>query len=160
MGGQRESFFGRIATSHGASKPRGPMQTITVQKKRRMRWLVVLVLGLGGLMWWHQGGRLPNWAPEWARSIAPSGEAAKREYRLVGGFPAAASLEDFRTLAALSQGNNDQAIQRLRDQGLVWETIEGLKVRVVSQRPSSREVEVREVESGKAYWTYADALEK
>jgi len=79
---------------------------------------------------------------------------------LAGGFPAAASLEDFRRLSALSQGNNDQAIQRLRDQGLVWETTEGLRVRVVTQRVSSREVEVQEVETGKAYWTYADALER
>ena len=79
---------------------------------------------------------------------------------MAGGFPAAASLEDFRRLSALSQGNNDQAIQRLRDQGLVWETTEGLRVRVVTQRVSSREVEVQEVETGKAYWTYADALER
>jgi hypothetical protein len=136
------------------------MQTVTVRKKRRMRWFILLILGLGALVWWHQGGTLPDWAPDWGRSIAPSGEAAKREYHLVGGFPAAASLDDFRTLAALSQGNNDQAIQRLRDRGLVWETTEGLKVRVVRQRASSREIEVREVESGKAYWTYADALEK
>jgi hypothetical protein len=136
------------------------MQTVTVRKKRRMRWFIFLVLGLGALVWWHQGGTLPDWAPDWGRSIAPSGEAAKREYHLVGGFPAAASLDDFRTLAALSQGNKDEAIQRLRDQGLAWETTEGLRVRVVSQRPSAREVEVREVESGKAYWTYADALEK
>jgi hypothetical protein len=136
------------------------MQTVTVRKKRRMRWLVLLVLGLGALVWWHEGGTLPDWAPDWGRPIAPSGEAAKAEYHLVGGFPAAASLDDFRTVSALSQGNNEQAIQRLRDRGLVWETTEGLKVRVVRQRASSREIEVREVESGKAYWTYADALEK
>lgn len=138
----------------------GPMQAVTVHKKRRIRWLVLLALGLGALVWWHQGGTLPHWAPDWARSSAPSGEAAKAEYRLAGGFPAAASLEDFRRLSAISQGNNDQAIQRLRDQGLAWETTEGLRVRVLSQRVSSREVEVREVETGKAYWTYADALEK
>ena len=138
----------------------GPMQTLTAPKKRRIRWLVLLVLGVGALMWWHQGGTLPDWMPDWGRRSAPSGESARAEYHLAGGFPAAASLDVFRRLSALSQGNSDQTIQRLRDQGLVWETSEGLRVQVVSQRASSREVEVREVDTGKAYWTYADALEK
>jgi hypothetical protein len=122
--------------------------------------LVLLVLGLGVLVWWHQGGTLPDWAPDWFRPSAPSSEAAKTDYRLAGGFPAAASLDVFRRLSALSQGNDDQAIQGLRDQGLVWETTEGIRIKVVAQRVSSREVQVRELETGKAYWTYADALEK
>ncbi len=136
------------------------MQTVTVHRKRRIRWLVLLVLGLGALMWWHQGGTLPHWVPDWVPRRAPSGEDARAEYRLAGGFPAAASLDVFRRLSALSQGDNSQTIQRLRDQGLAWETTEGLRVRVLSQRGSSREVEVREVETGETYWTYADALEK
>ncbi|HYA01992.1 MAG TPA: hypothetical protein VEI04_02630 [Syntrophobacteria bacterium] len=136
------------------------MQTVTVHKKRRIRWLALLVLGLGALIWWYQGNTFPKWAPDWGRRSAPSGEAAKAEYRLAGGFPAAASLDVFRRLSALSQGDDDQTTQRLRDQGLVWETTEGLRVQVVSQRASSREVEVREVVTGKAYWTYVDALEK
>jgi hypothetical protein len=84
----------------------------------------------------------------------------RSEYRLAGGYPAAASLEVFRRLSALSQAENTQDLQRLKDQGMVWETTEGQKVQVLARRGSFREVQVQEVGTGKSYWTYVEALEK
>jgi hypothetical protein len=121
-------------------------------------WLVVAALGIGAFLWWDQGGTLPDWAPRWIQEKRPGVERA--EYRLAGGYPAAATLEVFRRMNALSQADNSQALQRLKDQGLVWETTEGQKVQVLTRRGSLREVQVQEVGTGKSYWTYIEALEK
>jgi hypothetical protein len=69
-------------------------------------------------------------------------------------------LEVFRRLSALSQADNNQALQSLKEQGLVWETTEGKKVQVLTRRGSFREVQVQEEGTGKSYWTYVEALEK
>ncbi|MGE5311521.1 MAG: hypothetical protein ACM3MN_07235 [Nitrospirota bacterium] len=82
------------------------------------------------------------------------------EYRLAGGYPAATSLDVFRRLSALSQADNSDALQKLKDDGLVWETSEGQKVQVLTRRGHYREVQVQEVGTGKSYWTYIEALEK
>ncbi len=134
---------------------------IAVRGKRKRSWwwwLVVAALGISAFVWWDQGGTLPNWAPHWMQRKTLRVERAN--YRLVGGYPAAASLEVFRRLSALSQADNNQALQKLKDQGLVWETTEGQKVQVLTRRGSFREVQVQELQTGKSYWTYVEALEK
>jgi hypothetical protein len=84
----------------------------------------------------------------------------RAEYRLAGGYPAAASLDVFRRLSALSQADNTRALQKLKEQGLVWETAEGQRVQVLTRRGSFREVQIQEVGTAKSYWTYIEALEK
>jgi hypothetical protein len=121
-------------------------------------WLLLSALGICAFVWWDQGGTLPKWASDWMQRKTPRIESA--EYRLAGGYPAAASLEVFRRLSALSQADNNQALQTLKDQGLMWETTEGQKVQVLTRRGSLREIQVQEVGSGKSYWTYVEALEK
>lgn len=120
--------------------------------------MVLAALGICAFVWWHEGGTIPNWAPDWLPRKAVTAE--RLEYRLAGGYPAAASLEVFRRLTAFSQAANNQAAQRLKEQGLVWETTEGPRVHVLNRRGSFREVQVQEVETGKSYWTYVEALEK
>ena len=134
---------------------------IAVRGKSRRSWwwwLLVSALGISAFVWWDQGGTLPKWARHWMQRKAPGVEQS--EYRLAGGYPAAASLEVFRRLSALSQADNNQALQKLKEQGLVWETTESQKVQVLTRRGSFREVQVREVGTGKTYWTYVEALEK
>ena len=127
-------------------------------KSRRRWWLLLSALGICAFVWWDQGAMLPTWATRWMQRKAPGVE--RSEYRLAGGYPAAASLEVFRRLSALSQADNNQSLQKLKDQGLVWETTENQKVQVLTRRGSLREVQVQEVGSGKSYWTYVEALEK
>jgi len=133
---------------------------IAVRGKRKRSWwlLVVAALAISAFFWWDQGGTLPHWAPRWMQPEALRVEGA--DYRLAGGYPAAATLEVFRRLNALSQAHNEQTLQTLKDQGLVWETAEGQKVRVLTRRGSFREVQVQELQTGKSYWTYVDALER
>jgi len=121
-------------------------------------WVLAAALGISVFVWWDQGGKLPKWAPHWIRGRTPGVE--RTEYRLAAGYPAASTLEVFRRLSALSQADNGQALQRLKDQGLAWETTEGQKVRVLTRRGSFREVQVQDVGTGKSYWTYVEALEK
>jgi hypothetical protein len=121
-------------------------------------WLVVAALGIAAFLWWDQGGTLPKWAHRWIQRKTLGVERA--EYHLAGGYPAAATLDVFRRLSAFSQADNNQALQKLKDQGLVWETTEGQKVQVLTRRGSLREVQVQEVGTGKSYWTYIEALEK
>lgn len=132
--------------------------TVRGKSKRGWWWLVVAALGISAFVWWDQGGRLPNWAQHWMQRTTPRVERA--DYRLAGGYPAAANLEVFRRLSALSQADNNRALQKLKDQGLVWETTEGQKVQVLARRGSFREVQVQELQTGKSYWTYVEALEK
>jgi hypothetical protein len=121
-------------------------------------WLLLSALGICAFVWWDRGGTLPNWAQRSLQGKAPIAE--RSEYRLAGGYPAAASLDVFRRLSALSQADNNQALQKLKEQGLVGETTEGQKVQVLTRRGSFREVQVQEVGTGKTYWTYVEALEK
>jgi len=134
---------------------------IAVRGKSRRSWWwwsLVSALGISAFVWWDQGGTLPNWAPHWMQRKTLGVERA--EYRLAGGYPAAMTLDVFRRLSALSQADNSEALQKLKDQGLVWETSEGQKVQVLTRRGSFREVEVQEVGTGKSYWTCIEALEK
>lgn len=128
------------------------------KSRRGWWWLLMVALGISAFVWWDQGGRLPKWVPRWMQGKTARLERA--EYRLAAGYPAASNLEVFRRLSALSQGDNSQDLQKLKDQGLVWETTEGQKVQVLTSRGSFREVQVQEVGTGKSYWTYVDALEK
>jgi hypothetical protein len=128
------------------------------KSKRSWWWLVVAALGISAFVWWDQGGRLPKWAPHWTQRKTLRVE--RGDYRLAGGYPAAATLEVFRRLSALSQADNNEALQKLKDQGLVWETTGGQKVQVLTRRGSFREVQVQELQTGKSYWTYVEALEK
>jgi hypothetical protein len=121
-------------------------------------WLVVAVVGIAAFLWWDRGGTLPKWTPRWTQRKTLAVERV--EYRLAGGYPAAATLDVFRRLSALSQGDNSQALQELKEKGLVWETMEGQKVQVLTRRGSFREVQVQEVGTGNSYWTYIEALEK
>jgi hypothetical protein len=77
---------------------------------------------------------------------------------LIGGFPAAASRAVFKKLTALSHGEKSESIEELKGQGLVWETLDGQRVRVVSRKRGSKVVEVQNIGSSDSYWTYADAL--
>ena len=134
---------------------------IAVRGKSRRSWwgwLLVFALGTSAFVWWNQGGTLPKGVPHSTQRKAPGVE--RSEYRLGGGYPAASSLDVFRRLSALSQADNNQALQNLKEQGLVWETTEGQKVQVLTRRGSFREVQVQEVGTGKSYWTYVEALEK
>jgi hypothetical protein len=124
------------------------------------KWLIVVALSIGGLMWWHQGGNLPDFVPDWLRSTTPVNSLDATEYSLIGGFPAAASRAAFKKLTALSHGENSETIGELRDQGLVWETVDGQRVRVLSRKRGSKVVEVQNIGSFDSYWTYADALGK
>jgi len=128
------------------------------KNRRSWWWLVVAALGISAFVWWDQGGTLPNWAPH--RMQRKTLRVERADYRLAGGYPAAANLEVFRRLSALSQADDNQAIQKLKDQGLVWETTEGQKVQVLTRRGSFREVQVQELQTGRSYWTYVEALEK
>ena len=109
-------------------------------------------------MWWHQGGNLPDFVPDWLRSTTSVNSPEDTEYRLIGGFPAAASRAVFKKLTALSHGKNSETIEELKDQGLVWETIDGQRVRVLSRKRGSKVVEVQNIGSFDSYWTYKDAL--
>jgi hypothetical protein len=124
------------------------------------KWLIVVALGLGGLLWWYHGGNLPDFVPDWLRSTTSVNSTDTTEYSLIGGFPAAASRAVFKKLTALSQGEKSETIEDLRDQGLVWETIDGQRVRVLSRKRGSKVVEVQNIGSSDSYWTYADALAK
>jgi hypothetical protein len=124
------------------------------------KWLIVVALGLGGFLWWYHGGNLPDFVPDWLRSTTSVSSPDSTEYSLIGGFPAAASRAVFKKLTALSQGEKSETIEDLRDQGLVWETIDGQRVRVLSKKRGSKVVEVQNIGSSDSYWTYADALAK
>lgn len=127
------------------------------KSRRSWWWLLLSALGISVFVWWDQGGMLPKWAPHWQRKTLG---VERAEYRLAGGYPAAMTLDVFRKLSALSRADNNQALQKLKDQGLAWETTEGQMVRVLTRRGSFREVQVHEVGTGKSYWTYAEALER
>ena len=77
------------------------------------KWLIVVALGLGGLMWWHQGGNLPDFVPDWLRSTTSVNSPEETEYSLIGGFPAAASRAVFKKLTALTRGKNSETIEEL-----------------------------------------------
>ncbi len=124
------------------------------------KWLIIAALAIAGLLWWYQGGNVPDSLPDWLRLSTPTSDSDVAEYRLTGGFPAAATLAVFKKLASLSQGNQVEAIEELKFQGLVWETTEGQEVRVLNRQRSSRLVEVQNLGTFESYWTYADALEK
>ena len=124
------------------------------------KWLIVVALGLGGLMWWYQGGNLPDFVPDWLRVSTPNTSTDATEYSLIGGFPAAASRAMFKKLTTLSHGEKAETIEELKDQGLVWETLDGQRVRVVSRKRGSKVVEVQNIGSFDSYWTYAEALGK
>ena len=124
------------------------------------KWLIVAGLGLAALLWWYQWGNVADSVPEWLRTSTPTNDSTAAEYHLNGGFPAATNMSVFKKYAALSRGKNSEAIQELKDQGLVWETIEGQRVRVLSKKPGSKAVEVQDVGSFDSYWTYAEALQK
>ena len=124
------------------------------------KWLIVVALGLGGFLWWYHGGNLPDFVPDWLRSTTSVNSPDTTEYTLIGGFPAAVSRAVFKKLTALSQGEKSETIEDLRDQGLVWETIDGQRVRVLSRKRGSKVVEVQNIGSSDSYWTYADALAK
>ena len=124
------------------------------------KWLIVVALGLGGLIWWHQGGNLPDFVPDWLRGTTSVNSPEATEYILIGGFPAAASRAVFKKLAALSHGENSETVEELKDQGLVWETIDGQRVRVLSRKRGSKVLEVQNIGSFDSYWTYVDALGK
>jgi hypothetical protein len=124
------------------------------------KWLIVVALGAGGLMWWHQGGNVPDFVPDWLRSTTPGKNSEATEYSLIGGFPAAASRAAFKKLTALSLGGDTETIEGLKDQGLIWETIDGERVRVLSRKRGSKVVEVQNIGSHESYWTYAEALGK
>jgi hypothetical protein len=122
------------------------------------KWLIVAALVLGGLAWWHRGGNLPDFVPDWLRVSTPVTSTDATEYSLIGGFPAAASRAVFKKLTTLSQGEKLKAIEELKDQGLVWETLDGQSVRVLSRKRGSKVVEVQNIGSSDSYWTYVDAL--
>ena len=124
------------------------------------KWLIVVALGAGVLMWWHQGGNVSDFVPDWLRSTTPGKNSEVTEYSLIGGFPAAASRAAFKKLTALSLGEDTETIEELKDQGLVWETIDGQRVRVLSRKRGSKVVEVQNIGSHESYWTYAGALGK
>ena len=124
------------------------------------KWLIVVALAVGGLMWWHQGGNVPDVVPDWLRSKTPVNNSDATEYSLIGGFPAAASRAVFKKLTALSLGEDSETIEELKDQGLVWETIDGQRVRVLSRKRGSKVVEVQNIGNSGSYWTYAEALSK
>ena len=67
------------------------------------KWLIVVALVLGGLIWWHQGGNVPDFVPDWLRITTPVTSSDGPEYSLIGGFPAAASKAVFKKLTVLSQ---------------------------------------------------------
>jgi hypothetical protein len=122
------------------------------------KWLIVVALGLGGFLWWYHGGNLPDFVPDWLRTTTSVNSPDATEYTLIGGFPAAASRAEFKKLTALSQGEKSESIEDLRDQGLVWETIDGQRVRVLSRKRGSKVVQIQNIGSSDSYWTYADAL--
>ena len=124
------------------------------------KWLIVVALGLGGFLWWYHGGNLPDFVPDWLRSTTSVNSPDSTEYSLIGGFPAAVSRAVFKKLTALSQGEKSETIEDLRGQGLVWETIDGQMVRVLSRKLGSKVVEVQNIGSSDSYWTYVDALAK
>jgi hypothetical protein len=124
------------------------------------KWLIVAALVLGGLAWWHQGGNMPDFVPDWLRVSTPNTSTDETEYSLIGGFPAAASRAVFKKLTTLSHGEKLETIEELKDQGLVWETLDGQRVRVLSRKRGSKVVEVQNIGSSDSYWTYVDALGK
>ena len=124
------------------------------------KWLLVVALVLGGLAWWHQGGKVQDLVPDWLTTGTTTEAYDAPEYSLAGGFPAAADMAVFKKLATLSRGGKSQAIRELKAQGLVWETIEGQKVQVVTRVRGSKLVEVQNTGTFASYWTYAEALEK
>ena len=124
------------------------------------KWLIVAALVLGGLAWWHQGGNMPDFVPDWLRVSTPVTSTDVTEYSLIGGFPAAASRAVFKKLTTLSHGEKLETIEELKDQGLVWETLDGQRVRVLSRKRGSKVVEVQNIGSSDSYWTYVDALGK
>ena len=124
------------------------------------KWLIVVALVLGGLMWWHQEGNMPDFVPDWLRITTPVTSPDAAEYSLIGGFPAAATRAVFKKLAALSHGEKLETIEELKGQGLVWETLDGQRVRVLSRKRGSKVVEVQDIGSSDSYWTYVDALGK
>ncbi|MGD9338285.1 MAG: hypothetical protein PVF76_13235 [Syntrophobacterales bacterium] len=124
------------------------------------KWLIVVALGLTAFLWWYQGGDVTNRLPDWLRTRSAKEDSGAIEYTLVGGFPAAATMSVFKKFAALSQGNNSEAMQKLKHQGLVWETIEGQQVRLLGGKPNSKLVQVQDIGSFDSYWTYAEALQK
>jgi hypothetical protein len=124
------------------------------------KWLIVVALVLGGLMWWHQGGNMPDFVPDWLRITTPVTSPDATEYSLIGGFPAAATRAVFKKLAALSHGEKLETIEELKGQGLVWETLDGQRVRILSRKRGSKVVEVQDIGSSDSYWTYVDALGK
>ena len=124
------------------------------------KWLIVAALALGGLVWWHKGGNMPDFMPDWLRTTTPVTSTDATEYSLIGGFPAAASRAVFKKLTALSHGEKAETIEELKSQGLVWETIDGQRVRVLSRKRGSKVVEVQDIGSSDSYWTYAEALGK
>ncbi|NIQ92023.1 MAG: hypothetical protein GWN93_24800 [Deltaproteobacteria bacterium] len=124
------------------------------------KWLIVVALVLGGLMWWHQEGNMPDFVPDWLRITTPVTSPDATEYSLIGGFPAAATRAVFKKLAALSHGEKLETIEELKGQGLVWETLDGQRVRILSRKRGSKVVEVQDIGSSDSYWTYVDALGK
>ncbi len=124
------------------------------------RWLIVLALAFGILAWWHHSGNLPAWVPDWLQASKPATDSELVEYQLLGGFPAASSRTVFKKLSAFSQAQDPEAIQELKNQGLVWETVDGQSVRLISKNRGSKVVEVQNIGSFDSYWTYIDALEK
>ena len=125
------------------------------------KWVIVVALGLGGLMWWHQGDNLQDYVPDWLRSTTSSVNSPEAtEYSLIGGFPAAASRAVFKKLTTLSHGENSETIEELKGQGLVWETLDGQRVRVLGRKRGSKVVKVQDIGSSNSYWTYAEALGK
>jgi hypothetical protein len=101
---------------------------------------------------------VPDFVPDWLRVSTPVTSTDAIEYSLIGGFPAAASRAVFKKLTTLSQGEKLKAIEELKDQGLVWETLDGQSVRVLSRKRGSKVVEVQNIGSSDSYWTYVDAL--
>jgi hypothetical protein len=90
-------------------------------------------------MWWHQGGNMPDFVPDWLRITTPVTS---------------------QKLAALSHGEKLETIEELKGQGLVWETLDGQRVRILSRKRGSKVVEVQDIGSSDSYWTYVDALGK
>jgi len=98
--------------------------------------------------------------PDWLRSTTSVNSPDATEYSLIGGFSAAASRAVFKKLTALSHGENSETIEELKDQGLVWETIDGQRVRVLRRKRGSKVVDVQNIGNYDSYWTCADALGK
>ena len=124
------------------------------------KWLIAVALVLGGLMWWHQEGNMPDFVPDWLRITTPVTSPDATEYSLIGGFPAAATRAVFKKLTALSHGEKLETIEELKNQGLVWDTIDGQRVRILTRKRGSKVVEVQDIGSSDSYWTYVDALGK